>query len=260
MTPSPDETLPVWHALPVDAIMSHLGSAPSGLAEPEVERRFARYGPNELQATGRVSPWAILLQQFKNVLIIILLVATGVSAFLGQGVETIAIAVIVLFAVVLGFIQEYRAERAIEALRRMAAPTVTVIREGQEVEIPARELVPGDLILLHAGDKVAADARLVEAINLQVDEAALTGESVPVDKITDALRGEDLALGDRGNMVFGGTIATYGRGRAVVVATGMKTQFGRIAQMLESVETGKTPLQQNLDKVGVCSAKQRWLS
>lgn len=172
------------------------------------------------------------------------------SAFLGQGVETIAIAVIVLFAVALGFIQEYRAERAIEALRRMAAPTVTVIREGQEIEIPARELVPGDLILLHAGDKVAADARLVEAINLQVDEAALTGESVPVDKITDSLCGEDLPLGDRGNMVFGGTIATYGRGRGVVVATGMQSQFGRIAQMLDSVETGKTPLQQNLDKVG----------
>jgi Ca2+-transporting ATPase len=230
--------------------MSHLHSHPQGLAEVDVERRFARYGPNELQAAGRVSPWAILFQQFKNVLIIILLIATGISAFLGQGVETIAIAVIVLFAVVLGFIQEYRAERAIEALRQMAAPTVTVIRDGQEVEIPARELVPGDLILLHAGDKVAADARLVESINLKVDEAALTGESVPVAKNTEALRGEDMALGDRDNMVFGGTIATYGRGHAVVVATGMETQFGRIAQMLQSVETGKTPLQQNLDKVG----------
>ena len=245
-----DETAPAWHTLPVDAIMLRLDSAPQGLAEVEVERRFARYGPNELQATGRVSPWAILFQQFKNVLIIILLIATGISAFLGQGVETIAIAVIVLFAVVLGFIQEYRAERAIEALRQMAAPTVTVIRDGQEVEIPARELVPGDLILLHAGDKVAADARMVESINLKVDEAALTGESIPVAKNTEALRGEDMALGDRGNMVFGGTIATYGRGRAVVVATGMTTQFGRIAQMLQSVETGRTPLQQNLDKVG----------
>jgi Ca2+-transporting ATPase len=250
MNASTDESSPVWHTLPVDATMSHLQSAPQGLAEVEVERRLARYGPNELQAAGGVSPWAILFQQFKNVLIIILLIATGLSAFLGQGVESIAIAVIVLFAVVLGFIQEYRAERAIEALRQMAAPTVTVIRDGKEIEIPARELVPGDLILLHAGDKVAADARLVESINLQVDEAALTGESVPVSKKTEALRGEDLALGDRDNMVFGGTIATYGRGRAVVVATGMGTQFGRIAQMLQSVETGKTPLQQNLDKVG----------
>ena len=250
MDASPDEPSPEWHTLSVDATMSHLQSTTHGLAEAEVERRVARYGPNELQAAGRVSPWAILFQQFKNALIIILLIATAISAVLGEGVETIAIAVIVLFAVVLGFIQEYRAERAIEALRQMAAPTVTVIRDGQEIEIPARELVPGDVILLHAGDKVAADARLLESINLHVDEAALTGESVPVTKATKALRGEDMALGDRNNMVFGGTIATYGRGRAVVVGTGMRTQFGRIAQMLQSVETGRTPLQQNLDKVG----------
>ena len=229
--------------------MSHLSSAPQGLAEAEAQGRQALYGPNELQAAKRISPWAILFQ-FKNVLIVILVIATAISAFLGHGVETIAIAVIVLFAVVLGFIQEYRAERAIEALRQMAAPTVTVIRGGREIEIPARELVPGDLILLHAGDKVAADARLVESVNLQVDEAALTGESVPVDKKTEPLAGDDLPLGDRANMIFGGTIATYGRGRALVVATGMKTQFGQIAQMLQSVETGKTPLQQNLDKVG----------
>ncbi len=250
MQASAKGTSPAWHTLPADAVMSHLSSAPQGLGEVEVARRFDEYGPNELQAADRVSPWAILFEQFKNVLIIILLIATAISAFLGQGVETIAIAVIVLFAVLLGFIQEYRAERAIEALRKMAAPTVTVIRDGQEVEIPARELVPGDLILLHAGDKVAADARLVESVNLQVDEAALTGESVPVDKNIEPLRRADLALGDRDNMVFGGTIATYGRGRALVVATGMKTQFGRIAQMLQTVETGKTPLQQNLDKVG----------
>ncbi|UCF46979.1 MAG: cation-translocating P-type ATPase [Myxococcales bacterium] len=230
--------------------MSQLSSTPQGLAEVEVERRLARYGPNELQAAKRVSPWAVLFEQFKNLLIVILLIATVISAFLGHGVETIAIGVIVAFAVLLGFIQEYRAERAIEALRQMAAPTVTVIRNGQEIEIPARELVPGDVILLHAGDRVAADARLLESVNLQVDEAALTGESVPVAKNTEPLGAEDLALGDRDNMVFGGTIATYGRGRAVVVGTGMKTQFGRIAQMLQSVETGKTPLQQNLDKVG----------
>jgi Ca2+-transporting ATPase len=240
----------VWHTLPVDAVMSHLSSAPQGLAEAEAERRLAQHGPNELQAAKRISPWAILFQQFKNVLIVILVIATAISAFLGHGVETIAIAVIVLFAVVLGFVQEYRAERAIEALRKMAAPTVTVIRGGREIEIPARGLVPGDLILLHAGDKVAADARLVESVNLQVDEAALTGESVPVDKNIEALRGDDLPLGDRANMAFGGTIATYGRGRALVVETGMTTQFGQIAQMLQSVETGKTPLQQNLDKVG----------
>jgi Ca2+-transporting ATPase len=250
MNASPDEVSPLWHTLPVDAVMSHLHSAPEGLAEIEVERRLARYGPNELEAVDRVSPWAVLLGQFKNVLIIILLIATAISAFVGHGVEAIAIAVIVLFAVVLGFVQEYRAERAIEALRRMAAPTVMAVRDGQEVRIPARELVPGDLIVLHAGDKVAADARLIESVNLQVEEAALTGESVAVAKNTEPLDGEDLALGDRSNMVFAGTIATYGRGRALVVETAMNTQFGRIATMLQTVESGETPLQQNLDKVG----------
>ena len=250
MNASPDEVSPLWHTLPVDAVVSHLHSAPEGLADIEVERRLARYGPNELEAVDRVSPWAVLLGQFKNVLIIILLIATAISAFVGHGVEAIAIAVIVLFAVVLGFVQEYRAERAIEALRRMAAPTVTAVRDGQEIRIPARELVPGDLIVLHAGDKVAADARLIESVNLQMEEAALTGESVAVAKDTEPLDGEDLALGDRSNMVFAGTVATYGRGRALVVETGMNTQFGRIATMLQSVESGQTPLQQNLDKVG----------
>ena len=250
MNTSPEEVTLPWHTLCVDAVMSSLHCPAQGLPEIEVERRLARYGPNELEAAHRVSPWAVLLGQFKNVLIVILLIATAISAFVGHGVEAIAIAVIVLFAVVLGFAQEYRAERAIEALRRMAAPTVTVIRGGHEIRIPARELVPGDLILLHAGDKVAADARLIESVNLQVEEAALTGESVAVAKNTEPLNGEDLALGDRDNMVFAGTIATYGRGRAVVVGTGMNTQFGRIARMLQSVESGRTPLQRNLDKVG----------
>jgi Ca2+-transporting ATPase len=254
-TPSPSEEAssaasPAWHALSVDAVWPHLSSAPRGLTTAEAEQRLVQYGPNELKAADRISPWSILLQQFKDVLIIILLVATALSAFLGHGMEAVAIAVIVLFAVLLGFIQEYRAERAIEALRQMAAPTVAVIRDGQEIRIPARELVPGDVILLHAGDKVAADVRLIESVNLQVDEAALTGESVPVSKGTEPLDGEELALGDRTNMAFAGTIVTYGRGRAVAVGTGMKTQFGRIAQMLQSVESGKTPLQQNLDKVG----------
>ena len=241
---------PVWHALSVDAVLSTLSSARRGLAKVEVQQRLERDGPNELQAAARVSPWRILLEQFKNVLILILLVATLVSAFLGHGVETIAIAVIVVFAVVLGFIQEYRAERAIEALREMAAPTVIVIRDGREMEIAARDLVQGDIILLQAGDKVAADARLLESVNLQTDEAALTGESLPVHKKIKALPEEALSLGDRSNMVFGGTIVTYGRGRGIVVATGMNTEVGQIAEMLQTVETGRTPLQRNLDRVG----------
>ncbi len=221
-----------------------------GLTAAEAARRLAEHGPNELQAAQRVSPWTLLVDQFKNVLVIILLIATVLSAFLGHGVEAIVIGVIVLFAVLLGFVQEFRAERAIEALRQMAAPTAIALRDGEEVELPARELVPGDIILLRAGDKVPADARLTEAVNLQIEEAALTGESVPVEKNTAPLAQADPALGDRKNLAFAGTAATYGRGRAAVTATGMNTEFGKIARMLQNVETNRTPLQDNLDKVG----------
>lgn len=240
-----------WWQLSIDETLTNLSSnAGNGLADTEVKRRLAESGPNELQSANKISPWAMLLEQFKNVLIIILLIATALSAILGHGVEAIAIAVIVLFAVVLGFVQEYRAERAIEALREMAAPTATTVRDGKEAEIPARDLVPGDIIILRAGNKIPADVRLTEAINLQIDEAALTGESVPVEKKTGSLDNPELGLGDRVNMAFAGTSVTYGRGRAVVVATGMNTEFGKIAKMLQSVENRKTPLQENLDKVG----------
>ena len=239
-----------WHTLPAEDVCYLLQSSPAGLSSAEADQRLAQYGPNELQETRRISPWAILLEQFKNVLIIILLIAVGLSTILGHGIEAIAITVIVLFAVGLGFIQEYRAERAIEALRQMAAPTATVLRDGDDVELPARNLVPGDVILLEAGDRVPADARLIEAINLQVEEAALTGESVPVEKHAAPLADPHLGVGDCRNMVYAGTVVTYGRGRAVVVATGMQTEFGKIAQMLQTIEVGRTPLQENLDKVG----------
>ena len=239
-----------WYTQPVETVLSRLSSSPAGLTGAEAARRLAEYGPNEIGVAEGTSPWTLLLEQFKNVLIVILLVATALSAFLGHGLEAIAIAVIVIFAVLLGFIQEYRAERAIEALRQMAAPTATVLREGQENEVPARELVPGDVILLAAGDKVPGDLRLLEAINLKIEEAALTGESVAVEKHIESLADLDLPVGDRKNMAYAGTAATYGRGRGVVVATGRGTEFGKIAQMIETIETGKTPLQENLDRVG----------
>ena len=250
MKPISKETITSWHNLSVEEVFSYLQTPKTGLTGAEAAGRLAEYGPNELQAGHRVSPWTILLSQFKNVLIIILLAATVISAFLGHEVEAIAIAVIVLFAVLLGFVQEFRAERAIEALRRMAAPTATVIRDDEEEEIPTRDLVPGDVILLRAGDRVPADVRLAESVNLQIEESALTGESVPVEKQTSPLPEGESAIGDRKNMAYAGTAATYGRGRAVVVATGMDTEFGRIAQMLQTIETGETPLQKNLDKVG----------
>ncbi len=245
----------LWHTKTIGQAFSQLDSQPEGLTQVQAAERAAQYGPNEIQAAHRVSAWEILLAQFKNVLILILLGATAISLFLGHGVESIVIAVIVLFAVLLGFIQEYRAERAIEALRQMAAPTATVLRDGEETGVPARDLVPGDVILLRTGDRIPADGRLLESINLQVEEAALTGESMPLEKHTDPLPTHDLPVGDRKNLVYAGTAVTYGRGKALVVATGMQTEFGKIAQLLQTVETGKTPLQQNLDKVGTALAR-----
>jgi Ca2+-transporting ATPase len=240
-----------WHAASVAETARELDvELGTGLSAGVAAERLAKCGPNELQRVHRASPWVLLLDQFKNVLIIILLIATALSAFLGHGIEAVAVAAIVLFAVLLGFIQEYRAERAVEALREMAAPSATVLRGGEETEVPARELVPGDIVLLRAGDRIPADLRLVEAINLQVEEAALTGESLPIEKHAMPLQDPDLPLGDRKNMAYAGTVATYGRGRAVVVETGMGTEFGKIAEMLQSVEIGKTPLQENLNKVG----------
>jgi Ca2+-transporting ATPase len=244
-----------WHTQTTEQAFAGLKSQPSGLSTAEVTERTLQYGVNEIQAAKRISAWEILLDQFKNVLILILLAATVISLFLGHGIESIAIAVIVLFAVLLGFIQEYRAERAIEALKQMAAPTASVMRDGAEVKIPARELVPGDVILLHTGDRMPADARLIEAVNLQIEEAALTGESVAVEKHIEPLPVNDLPVGDRKNRVYAGTAATYGRGKALVTATGMQTEFGKIAQLLQTVETGKTPLQLNLDKVGTALAR-----
>ena len=245
----------IWHTLKQDEINAALETSPQGLTSAEAAKRLAEIGPNEIQAAKRISAFEILLAQFKNILILILLGATIISLFLGHGIESVVIAVIVLFAVALGFVQEYRAERAIEALREMAAPTATVLRDGDDTEIPARELVPGDVILLNTGDRVPADARLLEAVNLQVEEAALTGESMPIEKHTQPLDNSELSVGDRKNMVYAGTAVTYGRGRALVAATGMQTEFGKIAQMLQTVETGKTPLQHNLDKLGAVLAR-----
>ena len=178
MSKSSKEATPLWHTLAAEAVVSSQKTSLAGLSQNEAVRRLAETGPNELQAARQISPWSILIEQFKNLLIIILLIAVVISAFLGHEIESIAIGVIVLFAVGLGFVQEYRAERAIEALRKMAAPTATVLRDEVETEIPSRELVPGDLVLLRAGDRIPADLRLVESINLQIEEASLTGLSL----------------------------------------------------------------------------------
>ncbi|MGE0521361.1 MAG: cation-translocating P-type ATPase [Candidatus Binatia bacterium] len=241
----------MWHEQTAAAVIAQLHTdADQGLSANEARRRMARYGPNELRGTERVSPWPILVTQLKNVLVLILLIAVALSLLLGHGLEAAAIGVIVLFAVALGFLQEFRAERAIEALRAMAAPTASAVRDGREGEIAARDLVPGDIISLRAGHRVPADARLVEAVNLQAEEAPLTGESVAVEKHTEPVPGAAVAVGDRRNMVYAGTVIAYGRGKAVVVATAAQTEFGKIAQLLRSVESERTPLQENLDRVG----------
>jgi len=239
-----------WHTLSVAAVVERLETTEGGLGSDEAARRLARHGPNELTASGRITPWRLLLAHLENVLIVILLVAVGLSALLGHVLEAIVIGVILLFAVALGFIQEYRAERAIEGLKRLAAPTATVIRDGAEREVAARDLVPGDVVQLEAGAKVPADARVLSAVNLKVEEAALTGESMPVRKSTELLSGLDLPVGDRRNMVYAGTAVAYGRGSAVVVETGMRTEFGTVARLLQGVEIRRTPLQENLDRVG----------
>ena len=238
-----------YHSREVSETLSLLKTSREGLSQSEVDRRLVEYGRNELVEKGKVSPFRLWLEQFKDFLIIILLAAVVLSAILGETIDAIVIFVIILFATTLGFLQEFRAEKAMEALKRMAAPTAHALRDGTEQDVPAAELVPGDVVVLKTGDKIPADSRIIEAVNLKAEEAPLTGESVAVEKIDKPVPA-DSSIGDRRNMAFMGTAAVYGRGVAVVVATGMKTEFGKIATMLQEVKQEATPLQKNLDKMG----------
>jgi Ca2+-transporting ATPase len=225
-------------------------SAEKGLPAAETQRRLAEYGPNELTERGLKSSWRILLEQFTGLLVIILIVAAIVSVALGDWKDATAILAIVLLNAVLGFSQEFRAEKAMAALKQLAVPTVRVRRDGHVIEISARELVPGDVVLLETGALVPADGRLLESVNLRVEEAALTGESEPVEKHARALDRPELPVGDRLNMVYMGTVVTYGRGVAVITATGMNTELGRIAELIQTVEREPTPLQRRLEQLG----------
>jgi P-type Ca2+ transporter type 2C len=239
-----------WHAMEVNTAVQELKADPrAGLDAQEVNRRLAEYGPNELTHEEKASPWVLFLNQFKNILVVILIVATVLSAFVGEYVDAIIIGVIILFCAVLGFVQEYRAEKALDALKSMLTPTITVLRGGNEEEVPSKDLVPGDIMVLEAGDKIPADARVIENHSLQCDEAPLTGESLPVTKEVTPIR-DDAPVGDRRNMVFTGTTVTYGRGKAVVCTTGMRTEFGKIAQEVAAVETEKTPLERRTEEIG----------
>ena len=243
-------TTQLWHSMNVDAALNELQADPDrGLSPEEVGKRLGQYGPNELMYEEKASPWALFFNQFKNILIVILIVATLLSALVGEYVDAAIILVIIVFVAVLGFVQEYRAERALDALKSMLTPMITVLRGGTELEVASKELVPGDVLVLEAGDRIPADARLVENHSIHCDEAPLTGESLPVTKELAPMR-QDALVGDRKNMVFTGTLVTYGRGKAVVCATGMQTEFGKIAREVASVETEKTPLERRTDEIG----------
>jgi len=247
---TPSEELFPWHSLSVSEVIDKLNTnATLGLSKDQARERLLKYGPNQLVASARILPIELFFSQFKNSLIIILLAAAVFSGILGHIVEAITIGVIILFSVILGFIQELRASRALEVLSKLASPTALVFRNGFETEIFARDLVPGDIIIISTGDRFPADARLIKKINLKADEALLTGESLSVEKQSDVIVTRNAPLGDRVNMVFAGTSCIYGRGIAVVTITGMQTEFGRIAGMLKNVSQEETPLEKNLDSL-----------
>jgi Ca2+-transporting ATPase len=240
-----------WHGKDAVEVLSDLDTDPSdGLTETEVAERRAKFGPNELQGRSGKHPLRILFEQLTSTMVLILIAAAVISGFLGKYTETIAIAAIVVLFALLGFVQEYRAERAMAALKKLAVPMVRVRRNGALVERSAQELVPGDIVLLEAGNIIPADVRVLESANLRTQEAALTGESEPVEKATGALDNADLPLGDRLNMGYMGTMVTYGRGVGVVVQTGMDTELGRIASLIQSGTEQLTPLQRRLNSVG----------
>lgn len=242
-----------WYALPVEETLKKLNVASSsGLSESEVQSRIQQYGKNELPVEEGTSILAMIIEQFKDVTVILLIIAAFISIPLGEAKDAVVILAIVILNAIIGVYQERQAENALAALRKMQTPLVRVRRGNHVKEIDATELVPGDVVLLEAGDSIPADGRLIEAVNVKIDEAAMTGESLAVEKTAKPM--EDItpppALADRHNMAYMGTALTYGRAEMVVTETGLKTQLGNIASLLQNVEQGRTPLQERLEKMG----------
>jgi len=251
ITANNNELSVTWHSLSTEETLARLETPlAQGLTTAEAQRRLAQYGPNQLLEKPRRTYLQMIIEQLRSFVIILLLGAAILSAVLNEPVEAIAIIAIVLLNTVLGVVQESRAEEALAALKRMSAPDSQVLRDGKRVTIPGPELVPGDIVFLEAGYYIPADVRLIEAVNLRVEEAALTGESVPVQKNASATLDPEASLGDRKNSAFMGTVVNYGRGRGVITSTGMHTQLGLIATMLQSVQEEQTPLQKKLDQLG----------
>ncbi|HHX75625.1 MAG TPA: HAD-IC family P-type ATPase, partial [Firmicutes bacterium] len=244
------QTLP-WTRLSFADVCRQLQTNPqTGLTAEEAGQRLKQNGHNKLEKKKQVSPVLLFFMQFRDFMVLVLLGATLFSAVLGEYTDAIVIIGIVMLNALLGFLQEYRAEKSLEALRELTAPTAKVYRNGMRYEIPAEEIVPGDMVLIEAGDRIPADIRLGEVSGLTVNEAALTGESVPVTKSAEPLVAESPALGDCVNMAFMGTMSVSGYGSGVVVATGMETEMGRIAHLIQDAEEEETPLQKRLAQLG----------
>jgi P-type Ca2+ transporter type 2C len=250
LQPVQSEPNTLWHTLSPQDVLGRLNVAENGLTAEEAGRRLESYGPNQLTEASRPGFLSMLWDQINNFVVILLIVASLISALLGDYLEAGAILAIVVLNAILGIVQERRAEEALAALKKLAAPEAHILRDGKRTSIPASGLVPGDIVYLESGNFIPADVRLLEAINLRVEEASLTGESLPVQKNAILQLNPDAPLGDRKNTAFMGTLVSYGRGRGVVTNTGMKTQLGLIATMLQSVESEETPLQRRLDELG----------
>ena len=222
----------------------------NGISQDEANGRLEKYGPNELKEEARQSFLSKLLAQFKDVLVLILIAAAIVSAFVGEPVDAIVIIAIVIVNAILGLYQEGKAEKSLEALKKMSAPNAKIIRDGDQTVVPSNSVVPGDIVILETGDIIPADLRLVEASNLKIEEASLTGESVPVEKNANIKFDEEVALGDRINMAFSSTIVSYGRGKGIVIGTAHGTEIGKIATMIQTYDTEETPLQKKLNQLG----------
>ncbi len=235
-----------WHQKKIEEVIEELGSSLQGLSSADADKLLLEHGPNELAEKKKRTLFMMFLDQFKDFMILVLIAAAVVSGVIGEAADTIAIIVIVVLNAIIGFVQEYRAEKAMAMLRKMSAQSALVLRDGSPASVPTAQLVPGDVVILETGKIVPADLRLIETAQLKIEEAALTGESLPVEKHTEPLRDEQLSIGDRKNMAYKGTIVSYGRGRGIITASGMATELGKIATMLQEEEEVKTPLQKRL--------------
>lgn len=238
-----------WHYLPTDEVLTVTGSSANGLRSEDASLKLAEFGPNELQEKKKKPAWVLFLHQFKDFMILVLMAAAVIAGVAGDLTDTIIILVIVLLNAIVGFVQEYRAEKAMDALKKIAALQAQVLRDGKPLLIPSSEIVPGDLVLLEAGNVVPADLRLIETFSLKIDESALTGESVPAEKNERKLEEIDLTVGDKLNMAFKSTLVTNGRAKGIAIATGMQTEIGLIARMLQQDEAA-TPLQKRMADFG----------